>query len=455
MTEDWKRWEGRVLDGKLPLAQYLGGSEHSAVFLTERSEPGPARAAVKLVRAKKETAGQQLERWERAADLSHPNLLRILQWGRCELDSTPLLYVVMEYADENLGQILPQRALSPEEARALLPPALDALTYLHARGFVHGAIQPSNILAVGDQLKLSSDGLVKSREPRLAPLNPYSAPEAGTAPVLPAEDSWSLGMVLVQGLTQRMASNEASPSGDPVVLPTIPAPLFEIARNCLRVDPQKRWTPADIVPRLRPEPVARPATPARSPARLPFAINWQYAVPLGIIAIVLVIAIIVRMNRTESDEGVVFGVVQQPQAQAAPEANSAKPPAAQAPPRAEKKLAAPPSPAPAPVKPRPVPANDGAPANGVVHQVIPSVPQSARNTITGKVRVRVRVSVDAAGNVTETTLDSAGPSKYFARLATEAAQQWKFAPAPSASVWTIRFAFGRSGTEVYPQRSPH
>jgi hypothetical protein len=34
-TEEWKKWEGRV-DGKFPLGHWLGGSEHSAVFLTEQ-----------------------------------------------------------------------------------------------------------------------------------------------------------------------------------------------------------------------------------------------------------------------------------------------------------------------------------------------------------------------------------------------------------------------------------
>jgi hypothetical protein len=35
-----KQWEGRIVDGKFPLQKWLGGSEHSAVFLTERSVDG-------------------------------------------------------------------------------------------------------------------------------------------------------------------------------------------------------------------------------------------------------------------------------------------------------------------------------------------------------------------------------------------------------------------------------
>jgi TonB family protein len=88
---------------------------------------------------------------------------------------------------------------------------------------------------------------------------------------------------------------------------------------------------------------------------------------------------------------------------------------------------------------------------------MPDVSRSARNTIEGKVRVRVRVQVDASGNVVSTKLDSRGPSKYFARVALEAAQGWKFVPAQAkgqavASQWILGFAFRRSGTEVVPKQ---
>src|SRR5205814_10586747 len=75
--------------------------------------------------------------WRRTMQLSHPNLLRILDTGRCRLENRDRLFVVMEYAEEDLSQILPQRALTPSEARDMLEPVLDALVYLHSFGFVH------------------------------------------------------------------------------------------------------------------------------------------------------------------------------------------------------------------------------------------------------------------------------------------------------------------------------
>ena len=48
MTGTWKRWEGQVVNGEFPLQRYLGGSDHSAVFLTQR---GSEKAAIKLIAA--------------------------------------------------------------------------------------------------------------------------------------------------------------------------------------------------------------------------------------------------------------------------------------------------------------------------------------------------------------------------------------------------------------------
>ena len=56
MTRDWKQWEGQIVNGTFPLRQYLGGSEHSAVFLTERRGRDPQRAAIKLIPAATKTS---------------------------------------------------------------------------------------------------------------------------------------------------------------------------------------------------------------------------------------------------------------------------------------------------------------------------------------------------------------------------------------------------------------
>jgi TonB family protein len=86
-----------------------------------------------------------------------------------------------------------------------------------------------------------------------------------------------------------------------------------------------------------------------------------------------------------------------------------------------------------------------------VHEEIPNVPLSARGTIHGHVKVGVRVTVDKSGRVVHDSLDNPGPSKYFNRVASEAARKWRFAVADSAGSreWLLRFEFGREGTTVH------
>jgi serine/threonine protein kinase len=181
MVRDWKQWEGQTVNGTFLLRQYLGGSAHSAVFLTERRGREPQRAVIKVIPADPATAGVQLSRWEATAKLSHPHLLRLFESGSCQLDRVVLLYVVMEYAEDNLAQILPHRALTPAEVRDLLEPALDALTFIHEKGLVHSRLKPSNVLAAQDQLKLSSDSLLRTGDTAgLAPPSAYDAPEVAT-----------------------------------------------------------------------------------------------------------------------------------------------------------------------------------------------------------------------------------------------------------------------------------
>ena len=252
MAETPKAWEGQIVEGIFPLRKYLGGSDHSAVFLTEYAEAELDKAAIKLVPAERATADLQLTTWRFAAQLAHPNLMRLLRTGRCRIDGNDLLYLVMEYAEENLGEILPERALTPEETRDMLNPVLDALEYLHDKGLVHGDLKPANILASGDHLKLSSDMIARAGESQGPPrkMSVYDPPEAISGMKTPAGDVWALGTTLVEVLTQKVPEWQPGPNREPIVPPTVPAPFAEIARQCLRLEPDLRISVADVAERL-------------------------------------------------------------------------------------------------------------------------------------------------------------------------------------------------------------
>jgi eukaryotic-like serine/threonine-protein kinase len=254
MTDAWKQQEGQIVDGRYRLTLYLGGSDHSAVFLTELPD-SRQRVAIKLIGADPAEADSQLSRLRRAAKLSHPHLARVLESGQAQIGNAHVIYLVTEYAEEDLSLILPNRALSPDEVREMLPLILDALQYLHSHGFVHARLKPSNIQAVNDQLKLSIDGVCAPHERGSSgeKPSPYDPPELAPTGPSPAGDVWSLGMTIVEVLTQRLPIWEWTGHADPPAPRTLPAPFLEIVRNSLRRDPSMRCKLREISENLEPE----------------------------------------------------------------------------------------------------------------------------------------------------------------------------------------------------------
>jgi TonB family protein len=443
MATDWKTWEGRVVDGKFPLRQYVGESDHSAVFLTERLGQASPKTAIKLVRATEADSTQQLSRWHAAAQASHPHLTRLFEAGQFRMDNASFLYVVMEAADEDLSQILPQRALAPDEVKELLLPLLDALSFLHGKGLIHGRIKPSNVLAVGEQLKLSSDQITSHADPNSVPRrrDAYDAPESAAGIVSRASDMWSLGVTIVAALTQKV-----DVSAEPALPETIPQPFRGIARECLHLDPQRRASISDIQARLQPQARSVAVTPEvpQMPGGGP--VN-RWLIMGATIVILAIVGIAVFHSR---------GTSKAANATSAPQATVQRQPDA---PAVATPTSVPPTAAPSTKPSDTAPPPKTAPSRGdILHQVIPDVPQSARNTIQGTIKINVRVQVDPAGKVTSAKLTTAGPSKYFANLALRAAERWEFsAPAPdgqpSPSAWTIQFRFKRSGTQAVPERA--
>lgn len=269
MSDVWKRWEGQLVDNKYPLTRYIAGTNHSAVFLTQLSGPESRQAAIKFISAEGPAAELQLTVWGQVSQLSHPNLLPIFHAGRRRIEDMNLLYVVMEYAEENLAQILPQRPLSPEEARDMLNPVVDVLVYLHAKSFTHTHIKPSNILAIGDLLKVSSDTIFPVGQLHQAQREPdaYDAPESAGSPAeasRPAADAWSLGVTLVEALTQSVPALPFDNATQPVVPDNLPQPFLDVARHSLLRGPKRRWSAAQIAARL--SGIAQPAAATSAPA---------------------------------------------------------------------------------------------------------------------------------------------------------------------------------------------
>jgi TonB family protein len=419
-------WVGKIVDRRFVLLEWLGGFGNSGVFLTELHGLQPQRAAIKLISADKSEIGQRIDESAAATTLSHPHLMKIFESGRSQIDGLELAYLVTEYAEEVLSQIIPERALTPEETREMLDPVIDTLSYLHAKGFVHGRLKPSNILVADNQLKLSTDSLLISGAVQNQPLRHGSsdAPLNSNATITPAVDVWSLGITVIEALTQHPPNWDRRSGEEPTIPKALPEPFREIARRCLRIDPALRCTLGEIKsllggnikPYHEPDHYHLPGDSHKFSKRAPFKIPvlWMIVAFLALLAIIAVMNLRSRMQPLSPSE------IQVQSPPSAPAAEAAK---------------------------------GFAEKGQVISRVLPDVPRRASQTIRGAVDVAIRVKVDASGEVSDTTIASHGPSKYFARLALESARSWKFKPAQSnyqavPSVWILHYDFRRTGTEV-------
>jgi serine/threonine protein kinase len=498
MSEVWARLEGQVVNGAFPLRRYLGSSDHSGVFLTEHAAQNLPHAALKLVPAIPTLAESQLAHWSAAASVSHPHLIRLFETGRCQLGGLHYLYVIMDYAEQNLGQLLQHRALSETEVREMLPMTLEALGFLHARDLVQGQLKPSNILVIDNQLKLASDTIRPAGEATasIGTLSVYNPPEARDGSFSTSGDMWALGVTLCQALTLRPPSRSGD-RGENLALPTdFPVAFIDIVRRCLARNPAQRPSVADFQERLKrgsteaeaptpPPAAAAVAEPAANdgPTRLVIrAVLSSEPVPeptparkslvLPIVGMVAVLAIGwagIRWFTSQSNSGATSqdtasttAATDAPQTSESPAAAAAQssnetppvpaqtPPASRVPPPASRAVAGRASAVP-PASAASTHAPSGSSAADVLHEEIPVVPLRSRQTIHGHVKVTVRVTVDKAGLVVSDVLENPGPSKYFARVAGQAASKWKFVPdhARPTRQWLVRFEFSRDGTTAH------
>jgi TonB family protein len=440
--EDWKQWERRILGGRFRLRRHLGGSDDTGVFLTRYGD-GSEWAAIRLVRAEADNSEILLSRWKRASGLSHPGLIRLFEAGTCQAHETKLLYVVMEYGEENLAETLRERSLTPAEAREMLEPVADTLQYLHEFGLVHGRLKPSQILITGNQVKVASDWIHAAGEPGWGFQAPsvYEPPESVSGMCSPAGDVWALGVTLVEALTQTQPL-QRRPKAKRVFLPaTLPVAFREIAHGCLQGNPRRRETAGQIAHRLR------QTSPAGEPITLLMpktgAARWTYAIPA--------IALLLGLSATLLGPGLPHLPVPASWFEHLPRPQTWVE-------RAEKLVGVnltgqPPPPPPAAPVPLVV-------TRHVVEKILPEISATARKTIRGTVRVSVRTQVDPSGHVASAELETHGPSPYFADQALEAARHWTFDPLPAlpgsspkpSEEWRLRFEYTTTATSAAAER---
>jgi hypothetical protein len=245
----WTQLDGYEIDARYPLGTCLAEGERQAVYETSyREEP----AIIKIFRPRSsQPASELLATLSAGKELQHPNLIAIRDFGQTTVQGSSIVYAVMERAEENLAGVLRARTLNEDEARELLSAIVPALEFLHSNGFVHSRLRPSNVLACGNSIKLSSDRLRSLSSPItvVEPASLHDSPETAAGQFGPACDVWSLAVLTLEVLT-----------GSPLEssLGQLDWPFRQIVEGGMIRNPAGRWSPAQIGNALRQEPPFSP-----------------------------------------------------------------------------------------------------------------------------------------------------------------------------------------------------
>jgi len=190
-------------DGRYRLERRLGTGGMAAVWLA-RDEVLDRPVAVKALSELLADDERFVRRFRRearlAAGLSHPNLVRVFDFG-----DDPRPYLVMEYVE---GGTLADRLRAGDrdfDCEGLARSLLDALEHVHAARIVHRDIKPANVLMGAEErprltdfgIAVPEDATQLTQTGNVLGTARYLAPEVmqGDA-ATPASDLYSLGMLL-------------------------------------------------------------------------------------------------------------------------------------------------------------------------------------------------------------------------------------------------------------------
>ena len=150
----WTEYEGRTIAEHYTLGKLLRSEGRNGFFATADKDGHPA--VIRLTEAHYDEA-EQLRRWRQVAEVHQDNLIEIEQVGQTTFEGVALTYALMEPDDANLGDVLKERPMTTAETMQVAKAVLAALKALHEKGLVHEHVEPANVLAVGETVKLRSD----------------------------------------------------------------------------------------------------------------------------------------------------------------------------------------------------------------------------------------------------------------------------------------------------------
>ena len=206
-----------------------------------------------------------------AAQLCHPHITTVYDYGETVVSGVPVPYVVMELVNgvPLAARLARDRVVPWREAVMVCAQVASALAVAHRKGVVHRDVTPGNVMLTAAGAKVVDFGISSlagendsGPEGTLLGTPGYVAPERiSGGQVSPATDVYSVGLVLYRMLTGRLPWQAGSVTemlrahlhADPGPLPPVPGLPTEVAemcRRCLSKDPAQRPSSVDVARQL-------------------------------------------------------------------------------------------------------------------------------------------------------------------------------------------------------------
>jgi serine/threonine-protein kinase len=200
-----------------------------------------------------------------AANLSHPNIVPVFDWG----EDSGTYFIVMEFVDGRaLSSILRTAGpLHPDRAAEIAADVAGALSYAHRHGVVHRDVKPGNVLITEEgTIKVTDFGIARAVNTEesltqtgavMGTATYFSPEQAEGMGVDSRSDIYSLGVVLFEMVTGRppflgdtpvaVASKHVRehPPAPREVNPGVPPDLEAIILKCLAKSPDHRYATGD------------------------------------------------------------------------------------------------------------------------------------------------------------------------------------------------------------------
>jgi len=258
----------RVLSGRYELSHLVARGGMAEVYRA-RDQLLDRPVALKVLFPELSVDRSFVERFRReaqaAANLSHPNIVPVFDWG----EDSGTYFIVMEFVDGRaLSSILRTAGpLHPDRAAEIAADVAGALAYAHRHGVVHRDVKPGNVLITEEgTIKVTDFGIARAVNTEesltqtgavMGTATYFSPEQAEGMGVDSRSDIYSLGVVLFEMVTGRppflgdtpvaVASKHVRehPPTPREVNPGVPPDLEAIILKCLAKSPDHRYATGD------------------------------------------------------------------------------------------------------------------------------------------------------------------------------------------------------------------